>query len=96
MEVFHFSEEPDIRVFVPRPPPARAPGLPSSPAPVAEDARVVWAIDGWHAPLYYFPRDCPRVMIWSLPTTTDADRERWLAGSASLSYKAPGGGKLLQ
>jgi hypothetical protein len=25
----------------------------------------VWAIDEQHAPLYWFPRDCPRVTAWS-------------------------------
>jgi hypothetical protein len=25
----------------------------------------VWAIDEEHAPLYWFPRDCPRVTVWS-------------------------------
>jgi hypothetical protein len=26
----------------------------------------VWAIDAEHAPLYWFPRDCPRVTVWPL------------------------------
>jgi hypothetical protein len=25
---------------------------------------AVWAIDEAHAPLYWFPRDCPRVTVW--------------------------------
>ena len=25
----------------------------------------MWAIDEEHAPLYWFPRDCPRVTVWS-------------------------------
>ena len=25
---------------------------------------MVWAIDEQHAPLYWFPRDCPRVTAW--------------------------------
>ncbi len=25
---------------------------------------MVWAIDADHAPLYWFPRDCPRVTAW--------------------------------
>jgi len=83
MEVFHFSEDPNIRVFVPRPVPARAPSLPGSPSPVSGHEMVVWAIDEWHSPLYYFPRDCPRIMVWRLPTTTEDDVARWLGGSTA-------------
>lgn len=62
MSLFHFSEDPTIARFVPRPPLAR---------PTVEP--LVWAIDEWHAPVYFFPRDCPRVCFWPLPTTTAAD-----------------------
>ena len=48
---------------------------------------MVWAIDGWHSPLYYFPRDCPRIMLWRLPGTTDADLERWF-GASKATYIA--------
>lgn len=68
MDVYHFSEEPDIREFAPRPSRLGEP--------------LVWAIDAWHAPLYWLPRDCPRVCFWPLPTTTAEDRERWWAGVA--------------
>ena len=54
----HFSEDPDIRRFRPHVPatnPGHRPG--------------VWAIDPVHAPLYWFPRDCPRVAAW--PRTID-------------------------
>jgi hypothetical protein len=64
--LYHFSEDPSIRVFEPRPPLAH---------PDAEP--LVWAIDAWHQPMYFTPRDCPRVLFWPLPTTTDADRERF-------------------
>src|SRR5262245_48233554 len=66
MPLYHFSEEPNIQRFVPRPPLARP-----------EVEPLVWAIDAWHAPTYYVPRDCPRVAFWPLPTTTDEDRQRW-------------------
>jgi hypothetical protein len=39
----------------------------------------VWAIDAWHAPMYYTPRDCPRACFWAGPQTSAEDRERWLA-----------------
>ena len=44
---------------------------------------LVWAIDGWHAPMYLFPRDCPRILCWPLPTTTAEDRERWFGRSSA-------------
>jgi hypothetical protein len=65
--LFHFSEDPSIRVFHPHVPATNPAATPA-----------VWAIDAWHAPLYYFPRDCPRIVLWTLPTTTAEDRARWL------------------
>ncbi len=67
--LYHFSEEPDIAVFDPRSPPARR-----------EVEPLVWAIDAWHAPMYYVPRECPRACFWPGPRTSDEDRERWFGG----------------
>jgi hypothetical protein len=53
VELFHFSHDPGIRRFAPHVPPTN---------PTQEPA--VWAIDADHAPLYWFPRDCPRVTAW--------------------------------
>lgn len=53
--LYHFSEEPNITKFVPH-----------VPRTNPEHRRAVWAIDAEHAPLYWFPRDCPRVTIWPL------------------------------
>jgi hypothetical protein len=64
--LYHFSEDPSIRTFVPQ----RA-------KTSIRDEAYVWAIDGWHAPMYYFPRDCPRACFWPQDSTTPADRERW-------------------
>lgn len=63
--LFHFSDDPEIAVFEPRTP-ARRP----------EVQPLVWAIDEWHAPMYLFPRDCPRILYWPLPTTTPDDHAR--------------------
>src|SRR5919202_2218535 len=68
MPLYHFSEDPAIEVFVPRPPLAH---------PDVEP--LVWAIDEWHSPLYFVPRDCPRVCFWPLESTTQADLERHFA-----------------
>lgn len=51
--LYHFSEDPGIRRFDPHVPDTN-PGHPPA----------VWAIDEPHAPLYWFPRDCPRVTAW--------------------------------
>src|SRR5687767_4768107 len=55
MKLHHFSEEPDIAVF--RPHIAKTSSI--------QDEALVWAIDGWHAPMYYLPRDCPRACFWA-------------------------------
>lgn len=66
-EVLHFSEDPTISEFAPH---------------VAETARqpdaYVWAVDATLAPAYWFPRQCPRVLAWALPTSTIQDRLRLL------------------
>ena len=67
--LYHFSEDPTIRVFAPHR--AKSSSL---------DESFVWAIDEWHAPMYYFPRDCPRACFWPGPETTAGDRERWFGG----------------
>ena len=71
--MYHFSEDPTIAQFAPHVPRTN----PDHPP-------AVWAIDAEHAPLYWFPRDCPRVAVWSRSQaaaaefmqafTTEADR----------------------
>jgi Family of unknown function (DUF6886) len=51
--LYHFSEDPNIVRFVPHVPRTN----PLQPA-------AVWAIDHEHAPLYWFPRDCPRIAVY--------------------------------
>ena len=78
MRLFHFSDDPGIERFEPRPvlvPSARAPGRDWLNGP------LVWAIDDWHQPMYLFPRDCPRILLWPRPETTAEDRELWWGGS---------------
>jgi hypothetical protein len=70
--LWHFSEDPALQTFRPR----LTPASPAEPA-------VVWAVDTRHAPLYWFPRDCPRGCIWPVSTTTAADRERFFGQSAA-------------
>ena len=61
--LYHFSEDPAIERFVPHVPrtnPSLQPG--------------VWAIDYAHSPLYWFPRDCPRVTAFP---RNDSERRRY-------------------
>jgi hypothetical protein len=66
MPLYHFSEDPNIKQFDPRPPLAHPDSEP-----------FVWAIDDWHSPLYFLPRDCPRACFWPLHTTTTEDLARF-------------------
>ena len=75
--LWHYSENPGLGHFRPRPPvinPQRQPPL-------------VWAVDTRHAPTFWFPRDCPRGCIWPVSTTTAEDRERFFGQSGA----GPGG-----
>ena len=79
-QLFHFSEDSQIDLFVPRPvqaPSKRRPGYEWLNGP------LVWAIDQWHQPMYLFPRDCPRILLWPTPNSTDEDIERYFAGSSA-------------
>ena len=62
--LYHFSDRDDISLFRPRAPLRH---------PQAEP--LVYAIDDWHAALYLFPRDCPRIGVWPIETTSAEDRE---------------------
>jgi hypothetical protein len=51
--LWHVSEEPSLGRFEPH-----------VAATAAEQEPLVWAVDTRHLPLYWFPRDCPRVTAW--------------------------------
>lgn len=59
--LYHYSEDGTIGRFAPHVPPTN----PSHPP-------AVWAMDADHSPLYWFPRDCPRISVWA---TDDAQRQ---------------------
>jgi len=70
-ELLHFSEDPTITVFEPHvAPTAQLPGA------------YVWAVDADHSPSYWFPRQCPRSMAWTTPSTTTEDALRVLGPGA--------------
>src|SRR5215470_8566420 len=69
--LWHYSEDPSLGRFLPR----RGGTSPERP--------LVWAVDTRHAPMFWFPRDCPRGCIWPVPATTAEDRERFFGQSAA-------------
>ncbi len=70
--LWHFSENPSLRRF-----------RPHTPATNPDAPPAVWAVDTRHAPMFWFPRDCPRGCIWPVSTTTTEDRERFFGQSAA-------------
>ena len=78
VRLHHFSHEPDIARFDPRP--VRVP----SDRPAGQEwlnGPLVWAIETDWRGLYLFPRECPRILARATPRTTDADRDRWFGDS---------------
>ncbi len=69
--LWHFSEDPSLGRFRPHVPVTN----PAAPP-------LVWAVDTRHAPMFWFPRDCPRGCIWPASGTSPADRERFFGQSA--------------
>ena len=75
--LWHVSEDATIRCFEPH----RA-------ATALTDEALVWAIDTRHLPLFWFPRECPRLTFWAGPRTTADDAERFLDGVAQRRVHA--------
>lgn len=71
-EVYHYSGDGTIRRFAPQVPATN----PSHPP-------AVWAIDAFHAPLHWFPRDCPRVSVCSYDNEQQARLSELFATEAS-------------
>lgn len=74
--LYHFSEDPSIEVFKPRPGRAIEGRLAGE--------QLVWTIDEFHAPMYFFPRDCPRIILWARRDSSADDVERWIGSKASM------------
>ena len=81
--LWHFSEDPSLGRF-----------RPQVPAGNPEVPPLVWAVDTRHAPMFWFPRDCPRGCIWPVPSTTPEDRERFFGQSAASRVHVMEGGWL--
>lgn len=77
LTLLHFSEDPAIEVFHPH-----------VPATNPDAEPMVWAIDDEHAPLYWFPRDCPRVTFWRGPDPLTPAGEHLLAHTGARRVHA--------
>ena len=66
--MWHYSENPSIEVFRPQH---------VLEGPSRELDPRVWAVDTRHAPMFWFPRDCPRATAWASERTTAEDRGRF-------------------
>lgn len=80
--LFHFSDDPAIKLFEPRP--MRV----SATRPEGMDwlnDPLVWAIDNAHSPLYLFPRDCPRIIMWRTLETSAEDAAQFLDPAARMT-----------
>lgn len=78
LKLFHYSECGSIEKFEPRSlstPSQRKIGYEWLNGP------LVWAIDEWHQPMYLFPRECPRVLLWRTENTTDQDVEKYFGNT---------------
>ncbi len=74
--LFHYSEDPHIDGFVPHVP-ATNPGSPAH----------VWAIEARYAPVYWFPRACPRIAIWAnVPEELDVLAARFGTASTRIQF----------
>jgi hypothetical protein len=67
--LFHFSDDPGITRFEPRPPPSASSGVTD---------HVVWAVGERLRHNYLLPRDCPRVTFYAGPESLPVDVERLL------------------
>ncbi len=70
--LWHFSEDSRLSAFEPH-----------VPVTAPESRPLVWAVDTRHAPLYWFPRDCPRGCIWATSRTSPDDRQRFFDQTAA-------------
>jgi len=70
--LWHYSEDSSLGRF-----------LPHVPVTNPQVPPLVWAVDTRHAPMFWFPRDCPRGCIWPVSTTTAEDQERFFGQSAA-------------
>ena len=72
--LFHFSDDPGITRFEPRPPPSASSGV---------AGHVVWAVGERLRHNYLLPRNCPRVTFYPMPDSTPTDIARLMTGTSA-------------
>jgi len=72
MKLFHVSEEPDIKQFIPRQPTRKD---------LDQAKGFVWALSEDCLPNFFTPRECPRVIYRAGEHTNEEDIARFFAGS---------------
>jgi hypothetical protein len=65
--LYHFSDDPNIKVFTPR--------------VVGNSLPLVWAIDEEHCVNYYFPRQCPRIIYGKSDNSSTEDIAEFFDGT---------------
>jgi hypothetical protein len=70
--LYHFSEDDSIEIFIPQ----EKQNRPDFPA-------VVWAIDEEHAFTYFFPRDCPRIVLRKSDDTSEKNLELFFGNTTA-------------
>lgn len=78
MKLFHFSDNANIDVFVPR---AVRVAVERPAGFEWLNGPLVWAIQDSYEAMYLFPRECPRILLWCTPDTTEEDYALWWQGS---------------
>jgi hypothetical protein len=78
--LFHFSDDGTIDAFVPR---SVRVAAPRPPGEQWLNGPLVWAVTEERVGTYLFPRDCPRIVLWSLEDSTAEDRTTWMSGCAA-------------
>ena len=74
MQLFHVSEESNIRVFEPRIP---------LRTDVDSTKGLVWAINEECLPNFLTPRNCPRVTYYSTDKSSKEDKEKYFSSKSS-------------
>ena len=72
--LYHFSDDPNITRFDPRPPPSTSSGVVDN---------VVWAVGARLRHNYLLPRDCPRVTFYPTSSSAPDDVARLMAGTSA-------------
>jgi hypothetical protein len=72
MLLYHFSEDPNIRIFEPRIIDSQEQKTP-----------LVWAVDEEHSINYHFPRECPRIIYCRTNETTEEDKIKFFGNTIS-------------